>query len=74
MRFWTTDRFHNDLFDSAPWPLPGHPEAMKTEIHRNAIFTPGWQALILQRHFALPSPAASILGTLQRSLTIFATY
>jgi hypothetical protein len=30
--------------------------------------------LILQRHFALASSAASILGTLQRSLIIFATH
>jgi hypothetical protein len=32
------------------------------------------QHLILQRHFALPGSAASVLGTLQRSLIIFATH
>jgi hypothetical protein len=32
------------------------------------------QTLVLQRHFALASSAASILGTLQRSLIIFATH
>ena len=32
------------------------------------------QSLVLQRHFALPGSAASVLGTLQRSLIIFATY
>jgi hypothetical protein len=31
------------------------------------------QALVLQRHFALPGSAASALGTLQRILIIFAT-
>jgi hypothetical protein len=30
--------------------------------------------LILQRHFALLGSAASVLGTLQRGLIIFATY
>jgi hypothetical protein len=30
--------------------------------------------LMLQRHFALASSAASVLGTLQRSLIIFATH
>ena len=29
--------------------------------------------LVLQRHFALPGSAASVLGTLQRSLIVFAT-
>jgi hypothetical protein len=29
MWFWTTDRSYNDFFNSVPWPLPGHPEAMK---------------------------------------------
>jgi hypothetical protein len=32
------------------------------------------QALILQRHFALPGSAASVLGTLQRGLITFATH
>ena len=30
--------------------------------------------LVLQRHFALPGSSVSILGTLQRSLIIFATH
>ena len=30
--------------------------------------------LLLQRHFALPGSSASVLGTLQRSLIIFATH
>jgi hypothetical protein len=31
-------------------------------------------SLVLQRHFALLGSAASVLGTLQRGLIIFATY
>jgi hypothetical protein len=31
MWFWTTDCSYNDFFNSAPWPLPGHPEPMKRE-------------------------------------------
>jgi hypothetical protein len=30
--------------------------------------------LVLQRHFALPGSAASVLGTLQRGLITFATH
>jgi hypothetical protein len=54
--------------------------AMKTRFDRSEIrkrqkvASLSAQALILQRHFALPGSAASILGTLQRSLIIFATY
>jgi hypothetical protein len=33
----------------------------------------GISPLVLQRHFALPGSAASVLGTLQRGLIIFAT-
>jgi hypothetical protein len=32
------------------------------------------KSLVLQRHFALPGSAASVLGTLQRNLIIFATH
>jgi hypothetical protein len=32
MRFWITDRTYDDFFNSAPWPLPGHPEAMKMDL------------------------------------------
>jgi hypothetical protein len=28
-RFETTDRSGGGFFNSVPWPLPGHPEAMK---------------------------------------------
>jgi hypothetical protein len=38
------------------------------EAHRTRPF------LVLQRHFALLGSAASVLGTLQRGLIIFATY
>ena len=33
--FWSPNRSHfrlrADFFNSAPWPLPGHPEAMKMD-------------------------------------------
>jgi hypothetical protein len=35
---------------------------------------PRTRLLVLQRHFALLGSAASVLGTLQRGLIIFATY
>jgi hypothetical protein len=33
-----------------------------------------WHCLVLQCHLALPGSAASVLGTLQRGLIIFATH
>jgi aminoglycoside 6'-N-acetyltransferase len=51
---------------------------MRREGHflENLWFKGEWadEFLFLQRHFALASSAASILGTLQRSLIIFATH
>ena len=42
--------------------------------HREELIFLLSEALVLQRHFALRGSAASVLGTLQRGLIIFATH
>src|SRR5215212_11240165 len=49
MRFWTTDWSYNDYLNSDPWPLPGHPEAMKMDPSPRADVDPDWCHTYSQR-------------------------
>jgi hypothetical protein len=39
MRFRTTDWSYNHFFNSDPWPLAGHPEAMKMSCRQGYFHT-----------------------------------
>jgi hypothetical protein len=67
MRFWTTDFSYNDFFNSAPWPLSGHPEAMKMSC-RHGYFTPGWG--VLRSSGSNPVTVCATIARRYRLLTI----